>query len=114
VNERLKEWGIGRSGGAGKTAAEKLAGREAIQWGDAVARESMRRAGVTQLVWIANGSACPICQELDGSVVGIEDGFVEASDEIDPADDEVSPLKIYSKVLHPPLHNGCECMLAAG
>jgi HK97 family phage portal protein len=114
VNERLKEWGIGRSGGAGKTAAEKLAGREAIQWGDAVARESMRRAGVTQLVWIANGTACPICQELDGSVVGIEDGFVEASDEIDPADDEVSPLKVYSKVLHPPLHNGCECMLAAG
>jgi len=113
VNQRLKEWGVGRTAG-GKSAAEKLAGREAIQWGDAVAREAMRRAGVTELVWIANGSACPICQELDGSVVGIEDGFVEASDEIDPADDEVSPLKIYSKVLHPPLHNGCECMLAAG
>lgn len=114
INLRLKEWGVGRAGGMGKTAAEKLGGREAIQFGDAVAREALRRMGVKELVWIANSSACPICEELDGSVVGIEEGFVEASGEIDPADDEVSALQVYSRVLHPPLHNGCACMLAAG
>lgn len=114
INQRLKEWGVGRSSGAGKTAAEKLGGREAIQFGDAVARESLRRMGVKELVWLANSSACPICEELDGSVVGIEEGFVEASGEVDPADDEVSALQVYSKVLHPPLHDGCACMLAAG
>jgi len=114
INQRLKEWGVGRSGGAGKTAAEKLGGREAIQFGDAVARESLRRMGVKELVWLANSSACPICEELDGSVVGIEEGFVEASGEVDPADDEVSALQVFRKVLHPPLHNGCACMLAAG
>lgn len=112
--ERLDEWENGREDGTRQSQGQKIGGREAVQLGEAAASAAWKVVGVATLVWLANSTACPICEELDGQVVGIDDVFVEASDEIDPGDDEVPVLKTSSPVRNPPIHGGCECEIAPG
>jgi hypothetical protein len=67
---------------------------------NALARFFFSSGGVTKLVW--SGGDCPICQELDGVVVGIEDSFASAGDDI-------GGMTAESNTFHPPLHQGCQC-----
>jgi len=113
IEQRLTEWEEGREDGKRKNQAEKIASTEAVKLGDAVARTAFVALGVTRLAWVANAEACPLCEELDGQIVGVEETFVEASEEVDPGDDNIVPLKARGNINHPPLHGGCECMLAA-
>jgi len=48
---------------------------------------------------------------LDGQVVGVNRAFVQKGGTVDPADGETSPLTVESDVLHPQLHDGCDCVL---
>jgi hypothetical protein len=89
INIRLDEWVEKRPG--------KIALNETVRLASAVAKTVFVSAGITKLVWSAQGSnSCPFCQELDGQVMGIEKEFsVEGLD---------------SKG-HPPIHEGCECSI---
>lgn len=84
----------------------QVAAAETVQAGEAFKRETWRQAGVTKLRWVSAGG-CPLCQRLDGQVVGIEQEFVGEGDLLSTGG-ETAPLKT-SKTLHPPLHRGCDC-----
>lgn len=105
VGARLGEWATGRP--------SKVAGRETIQAGAAIAKAVFIAAGVTNLVWRAYGSdTCDICQGIDGRVVGIEQNFVEEGETV-PGGPDQTPLKSSISIGHPPIHAGCECMISA-
>lgn len=108
LERRLEEWEEEPA-----SQAQKISDREVIQLGEAVVRAGLVALGVTRLAWAANSGACPICEEIDGQIVGVEEVFVEASGQVDPADDNVVPLRVERDVNHPPLHQGCECSLVA-
>jgi HK97 family phage portal protein len=82
---------------------EYLAGKEAVQAGNAVAREVYKRNGVTELVWstTTGEKACSYCDSLDGRVVGIEGKF------------DIDGLPAFRSVEYPPAHDGCECVIVA-
>ena len=101
VSERLEDWQ--------ETRAEKLTQREATKLEGAVSRKIFAAGGATQLVWVANAGACPICQEMDGKVVGIEDNFIQPNETLLPDEKDFSPS---SSIGHPPLHSECECSLS--
>jgi len=69
---------------------ESMSNKEVVKVSGAVAVLTYASAGITYLVWNASPNACPICSDLDGTIVGIEQKFAEG-------------------VSHEPLHNGCEC-----
>lgn len=114
LDQRMTEWDEGAEDGERMSQGQKIGDRESVQLGAAVARAAWSIVGVSALIWLTSSEACPICEELDGKVVGIDEVFVEASDTIDPNDDEVPPLKSRGPVNNPPLHGGCECDIAPG
>ncbi len=101
IEERLSQWEHGSSD-ANPTRAEKESNNEATRMVMAMARMFLVAGGVTQLVW--SGGECPICQELDGKVVGTEESFASEGDEI-------GDLKVESNTFAPPLHQGCVCSI---
>lgn len=64
---------------------------------------------VTSMEWYANPDACPFCEDLDGTEVGLEDSFVSQGDSVDVGDDSYSAD--YGDVDTPPLHPNCECTI---
>ncbi len=72
---------------------------ESVRMGNGTAKAVYVAAGVSQLRWDSQGSACPNCARLDGMVVGIDEGFGDEA---------------MGSVGHPPLHRGCECQIVAG
>ncbi len=104
LQARFDEWGDRRPG--------KIAGRETVQINGAVFRFVAAAAGITKLIWRNTGSkSCPFCQQLDGRVVGIEQPFIPANDFIEA--DDGSGMKVYGKKMHPPIHDGCVCVVEA-
>lgn len=95
VDERLNEWSDKK--------ADKTAEKQSVKVEGAVSRNVYASAGVSELMWIASSDACPICQEMDGKIVGIEQSFAEEGDEI------TSDFQAGGPKLHPPLHEGCVC-----
>lgn len=85
--------------------------RESTQMSRAAARETWRAVGVRQMVWVTSGG-CPICSDLDGRVVGIEEPFARRGDLMAGGDDQ-SDLRVGRDTFHPPLHDGCDCDIAA-
>lgn len=98
IEQRVSEWEEKRP--------DKVAAAEVVRYANYVAKIAFIAAGVTYLRWDARGSACEICQAMDGVIVGIRDAFVQAGA-------DVSGLKIKANVQHPPLHGGCKCVINA-
>ena len=104
--ERLDEWDEKRAG--------KFAGRENVEASDAFAKLAFISVGVTELVWMAQGNKpCPYCEELNGTVVGIEKVFVPDGGVIDPANAE-GTMQVSGAKMHAPLHGGCVCTVVPG
>lgn len=92
--------------------AESMAQEESVRAGNATTREVFRSAGVTTLRWMAVGEdTCPYCSGLDGKVVGIEENFLNAGQELSP--EGAAPFRASRKVMHPPVHGGCDCVIVA-
>lgn len=101
VDELLGRWRDSR--------ADDIANEETVKASGAIARETWRQVGVTKLRWVSGGG-CPLCQELNGQVVGIEQEFLREGDLLTP--EGVTEFKA-TKTLHPPLHRGCDCSVVA-
>jgi len=93
-------------------AAQETARWEAVRFGNAVALAAMLVVGVRRKVWVAFGDSCPYCLELDGMVMGIEDVFVPIGTDFQPEGAE-RPIHVGHSAGHPPLHDGCDCGIAA-
>lgn len=104
VRTRLEEWE--------DTRGDKIGRRESVRLGEAIAATVIIGAGY-KLRWSANAGACPICQELDGAVVGRGVSFIGAGSTIDPKVEGVAPLTVGGDIGHGPLHDGCECIVVA-
>ena len=102
IEERLEEWE--------EKKAEKSGKRQAVKAENAISKEIYSVGGVAELRWVANPGACPICQEMDGTVVGIRDSFIGPGQTIN-AEGGFSPS---SSIGHPPLHQEgpCECSIS--
>lgn len=104
---RLEQWE--------DTRAEKIARRESVRFGGHMARQLYGLAGVAVLVWSAIGKSCPICNELDGRTVGISVPFVQAGETVDPQAEGTAPLENKGgPKFHPPIHDGCDCVVGPG
>lgn len=105
IEGRLNEWMATRPG--------KIALNETVQLSNAIAKTVFGAGGITKLVWHAVGSeSCPICQEMDGRVVGIEEDFVGSNTVLQS--EGQSPMKVYRPASHAPLHQGCVCQIGPG
>ncbi len=72
--------------------------------------EAWRSTGVvSRKIWVASGDACVFCQEMDGTVVDLDENFFDQGDEqtADWKDQEISMDHDYSDVSGPPLHPNC-------
>ena len=100
VSERLDEWEEKR--------ADSVAEEQAVKVEGAITREVFAAAGITELIWVANSDACPICSQMDGKVVGIEQNFLNADETIDAK----GGYSASGPKAHPPLHPNCSCMIS--
>ena len=101
IEERLDEWEERRP--------QKVAKKETVEAGNAVAKYVFAGLGFTKLRWInAGGDPCPYCEELHGRIVGIEQAFVGSNDQLASED---GVMRIRKPAFHPPLHEGCQCVI---
>lgn len=105
VEERLDEWEERRP--------EKMGAEQSVHSGGSIARITYFGIGVLSIQWVTFGENCPLCEELNGQVVGIQEVFLEKGDRVEPDDDETQPLETKRAILHPPLHLGCDCDVVA-
>ena len=90
----------------------RTAHNESVRGSNAFARSVYILAGVTHLRWVALGpKTCPYCQQLNGTVVGVEQHYVLPGDVLEAAPAE---MNVQSRIGHPPLHTGCVCQIVAG
>lgn len=84
LNKRLDEWNEKRSG--------KVADDEVVREQNAVIHETYRGFGVKKIKWVARGDNCPLCDKLNGRIIGIEKAFADAGDTFyfGPEPDDVS------------------------
>jgi len=67
-------------------------------------------AGVTVLRWITAGDdPCDFCQSFSGRTVGTDDSFLPSGSVLDIGGNTFSSQ---SDIGHPPLHTGCQCVIA--
>lgn len=59
--------------------------------------------GYTYKVWFANPDACPICEELDGKIISIEDSFIGLGEKIPTT----NTTNDFVEVGAPPAHVNC-------
>ena len=104
LEEEMSNWDTQR--------AEADANRESVRANGALALLAFTMAGVGFMVWATSGREnCPICDELDGKKVGISETFVDAGDTLNKNGE---PFRVQQEHAHPPLHDGCDCMIVAG
>lgn len=95
------------------TRADLVARTETIRAANAGAIASYKQAGVTKKVWLADDDACPYCAGLDGTVVGIDDNFLDQDETYQP-DGAEKPMTVdYDDVNGPPAHPNCRCAVSA-
>ncbi len=96
--------------------ALQVARTETVRIGNDANKEAWKQTGVVKTVkWYApNSEACSFCQELNGTVVGIDENFLNKGDEATGTDEEGNAISMtvdYSDVGAPPLHCNCYCYL---
>ena len=105
IQVRVDEWD--------QTRAGKVGMNETVQLANAIAVFTFAGAGIMKLRWqTSGGKSCPLCQELNGKVVGIEQPFVAEGSVLEA--EGTSSFKAYRPTKHPPLHQGCVCVIVAG
>ena len=103
IFDLLAEWQKSRPG--------KVALNENVKINGAVSRVTWTLSGVREMVWRNTGSkSCTYCNHMDGKVVGIEEKFVPANVDYKPPGAD-GALKIRGPKSHPPLHQGCDCII---
>jgi len=81
-----------------------------VQLSNAVARVVFAGAGITRLQWTTTSAKpCPLCQEMNGRIVGIEQNFLDAGSNLQS--EGANTFHAYRPTSHPPLHQGCTCQI---
>jgi len=110
IGRRTEEWIDG--GASRRSRGEQFTELAIVRIEGAISRDVWARdGGAKKIVWrVSQGGKCPLCDRLDGTVVGIDGVFVRAGEQIEhPGKEE--PFKASVDIFHPPLHRGCDCRL---
>lgn len=99
IEERLGEWEEKR--------AKVQARRERQRSSNAFTSMAWAALGVATLTWRSVGKSCPICDEMDGRTTRVGQAFVGEGD-------QVADLDVTGSVSHPPIHDGCDCIMMPG
>ncbi len=91
--------------------ATETARWESVRFNNALAVGLYLIARRTKIIWRAMGDNCPYCSSLNGQVIGIREYFVDAG-EFQPEGAE-RPLTISRSYHHPPIHDGCDCLVTS-
>lgn len=103
VRTRLDEWEERR--------AAKMADRERVQGESYSALLAYAAMQVIGIRWVTFGENCPLCTRLNGRVVGTQSAFLGAGETlVGDEDTRLTPRRV---VRHAPLHQGCDCAIAA-
>ena len=105
LEEEFEDWETVRAGRSG--------GGEIVQQANAISKLAYLAAGVQTLRWVSSGQSCPYCDSLDGMTIGINQSFLVKGESFQPEGAE-APLQTSVDMSHPPAHEGCDCMIAAG
>lgn len=77
------------------------------------AEEAYKEAGVETKEWDSSSdeSVCPLCAELSGVQVGIDDPFLAAGETLSAVNEKGKTVSMTLEwdVFHPPLHPRCRC-----
>jgi len=103
IVERVTQWTERRP--------QKISVNESVRGNNAMFQMIAFYAGFS-VRWVTVGANCPYCDSLSGRVISKGQTFLDAGDTLDPGDGEHEPMKIYSKVSHPPAHAFCNCTLS--
>jgi HK97 family phage portal protein len=103
VEDRLTRWK--------DTRASKTAFDQAFEAGNALALTAMVRLGVTKKEWA--GGDCELCRNLNRVVVEIDKPFLQDGDTVEADDENTANLQVSKTIGHPPLHDGCDCVILA-
>lgn len=102
LQRRIAEWEANRH--------VKLAKRDAVYGPNWYAREAYKKAGVTKVRWVANGSkTCSFCSRLHGVVAGIDDNFVNRGERMPGRSGKSGGHTFKRGKKQPPIHRGCVC-----
>ena len=93
------------------TKADKETERTIVDSESVFLRAAYVAAGVARLMWQTTGDSCPLCDSLNGKIVGVESNFVSAGETIDPGDGKTTPLTPRRDVGGPQAHQGCACTI---
>ena len=91
----------------------RAAGNEVVQQSNAISKLVYLAAGIQLIRWVSSGESCPYCDSLDGMKIGINQLFLVKGESWNPEGAE-SALVPSVDIGHPPAHEGCDCMIAAG
>ena len=98
LEKRLDGWKRNRPGSEARD--------EQRRFGNALAALLFGGFGFSRLRWVAVGKDCPICEQLDGTVVRNGEPFATAGTELGPG------FTLKKRMGHPPAHKACDCMAA--
>ena len=100
IEGRLDEWDEKKAG--------KIGMEQSVKVESAIAREVFVSAGITKYIWMTDGDPCPICAELEGAVVGVDEYFLDEDETIQ----QEGGFSASGPKLHAPLHEGCMCTVS--
>lgn len=102
ITQRLDEW---EGDEENPPRAEKEARRERQRSSNAFTKAAWALLGVSAVVWRNTGSqTCPYCTTLAGKRTSITSFFLTEGESI-------QDLTVRTNLGHPPLHDGCDCVL---
>jgi HK97 family phage portal protein len=105
IENKVKQWE--------ETEPQSVALKETVKIAGAVSFFTYQLVGIQRMIWVNTGSnPCPYCEEMNGQVMGVTQAFKTSIDTMEAEGKE--PLTFSSDIFHPPLHNGCVCMLVPG
>jgi hypothetical protein len=112
LTTRLTEWREKR--------AKKIAFNEATRGNNALFYKTSSDFGI-RMMWQAVGKSCPYCEAMTGRIIGPNQVFLESGEVLysDVETDEETGktvaygMKINGSKGHPPLHEGCDCVLVS-
>lgn len=91
--------------------AERIAKTEAFRTSNMALKEVWKQSGVVKSIrWYTSEKAnvCPFCQQMNGTVIDIDDNFFDQGDTLTLDSGDSMPID-YSDVGGPPLHPNCSC-----
>ncbi len=91
----------------------EIASEHSTRAGGAVAKIIYTAAGILTLTWVTVGDTCPLCKGMDGRSISINKTFLAPGEEFKP-EGAATALTTTTHIAHPPLHDGCDCMIRAG